>query len=183
MAFELILGRNRYHHFARVEQPLLLARLKMTSTADYAVVIDALDDELRNARELQRGLFGKVIAAVCTRLQLLRKLGRAGQLDRLADAGAWTDAALALIALELPAWKVRRLACENGEWLCSLSRQPHTPIMLDDTAEAGHEALPLAILRAFIEARRRSSLNVESAPATVQSGRAPGFVLCCDNFA
>jgi hypothetical protein len=155
----------------------------MASIADYAAVMDGLDDELLNARELQRGLFDKVIAVACTRLPLLSRLGRAEQLYRLADAGAWTDAALAVIVLELPAWKVRRVACENGEWLCSLSRQPHTPIMLDDTAEAGHETLPLAILRAFIEARRRSSLNIESAPAAPHSGRAPGLVLCCDNFA
>jgi hypothetical protein len=154
----------------------------MASVADYAVVMDGLDDELRKARELQRGLFYKVIAAACTRLPLLSKLGRAGQVDRLADADAWTDAALALIALELPAWKVRRLAYENGEWLCSLSRQPNVPIGLDDPAEAVHDALPLAVLRAFVEARRRSSLKTESAPAAPQSGRAPGLVLCCDNF-
>ncbi len=153
----------------------------MASVADYVVVLNTLDQEVRDAREPQRGLFRKLIAA-CTRLTLLSKLGRAGQLDRLADAGAWTDAALALIALELPAWKVRRLAYENGEWLCSLSRQPHAPIMLDDAAEAVHEVLPLAILRAFIEARRRTTLKTESAPAHSQLGSAPGLVLCCDNF-
>ena len=48
---------------------------------------------LRNARELQRGLFYKVIAGACTRLPLLSRLGRAGQLDRLVEASAWTDAA------------------------------------------------------------------------------------------
>jgi hypothetical protein len=155
----------------------------MASVADYAAVMDELDHDLRAARELQRGLFYKVVAAACTRLPLLSKLGRAGQVDRLAEASAWTDAALAVIALELPAWKVRRLVYENGEWLCSLSRQPNMPTALDDPAEAGHEALPLAILRAFIEARRRSSRKPETAPTPPKSGRAPGLVLCCDNFA
>jgi len=155
----------------------------MASVADYAIVMDELDDELRKAREVQCGLLYKVISAACTRLPLLSRLGRAGQIDRLAAAGAWTDAALAVIALELPAWKVRRLVYEDGEWLCSLSRQPSMPIALDEPAEAGHEALPLAILRAFIEARRRSSLNTETAPTTPRSGRAPGLALCCDNFA
>lgn len=152
----------------------------MASVADFAVVMDGLDEELRRASELHRRLFYNVTAA-CTRLPLLSKLGRAGQLDQLVNADAWTDAALALIALELPSWKVRRLLYENGEWLCSLSRQPNLPIALDDAAEAGHEALPLAILRAFIEARRRSSLKTESTAAP-QSGTAPGLVLCCDNF-
>jgi hypothetical protein len=154
----------------------------MSSVADYAVVMDGLHEELRMARELQRGLFYKVSAAACTRIPLLSKLGRASHVDQLANAGAWTDVALALIALELPAWKVRRLLYENGEWLCSLSRQPNLPIALDDAAEAGHEALPLAILRAFIEARRRSNRKTESTPAAPKSGRAPGLVLCCDNF-
>jgi hypothetical protein len=155
----------------------------MASVADYAVLMDGLDEELRNARELQCGLFYKVIASACARLPLLSKLGRAGQVDRLADAGAWTDAALALIALELPGWKVRRLVCENGEWLCSLSRQPNMPIALDDTADAAHEALSLAIMLAFVEARRKSNLNAATAATAPKSGRAPGLVLCCDNFA
>lgn len=155
----------------------------MASVADYAVVMDELDEELRKARGLQRALFYKVITAACARLPLLSKLGRAGQVDQLAAAGAWTDAALALIALELPAWKLRRLVYENGEWLCSLSRQPNLPIALDDTADAGHEALPLAIMLAFVEARRKSNINTETAPTAPKSGRAPGLVLCCDNFA
>jgi hypothetical protein len=155
----------------------------MASVADYAVIMDGLDEELRRARELQCGLFYKVIAGACTRLPLLSKLGRARQVDRLAEAGAWTDAALALIALELPGWKVRRLVCENGEWVCSLSRQPNVPIAFDDTADAAHEALSLAIMLAFVEARRKSNLNPETAPTAPKSGRAPGLVLCCDNFA
>lgn len=154
----------------------------MASVADYAAVIDGLDDELRNAHELRAALLYKVIATACTRLPLLTKLGRAGQVERLADTGAWTDAAMALIALELPAWRVRRLLYENGEWLCSLSRQPNTPFALDDLAEAGHEVLPLAILRAFVEARRRTSLPLQSVPVMPQAGQAPGLVLCCDNF-
>jgi hypothetical protein len=154
----------------------------MASVADYAVVMDGLDDELRKTRELQRDLFYKVVAAACSRLPLLSKLGRAGQLDRLVEAAAWTDAALALIGLELPAWKLRRLVYENGEWLCSLSRQPNVPIALDDTADAAHEALPLAIVLAFVEARRRTSVPPRLIPAIPLAGRTPGLALCCDNF-
>jgi hypothetical protein len=154
----------------------------MESVADNVIVLDGLDDELRSARELHRGLFYKVIAEACVRIPLLNKLGRAGQVDRLAEAGAWTDAALALVALELPGWKVRRLVFENDEWLCSLSRQPNVPISLDDTADAAHEALPLAIMLAFVEARRRTSVPFQFIPAIPQAGQAPGLALCCDNF-
>jgi hypothetical protein len=161
---------------------LLVARLEMASAADYAIVMDGLDDDLRNARELQKGLLYKVIATACTRVAMLRKVGRAAQLHQLADTGAWTDATLALVALEMPGWKVRRLIYENGEWVCSLSRQPNGPILVGDTAEASHNALPLAILRALIEARRRSSLKTEMAPTTHKSGSAPGLVLGCDKL-
>jgi hypothetical protein len=154
----------------------------MASVADYAAVMDGLDNELRKTRELQRDLFYKVVAAACTRLPLLSKLGRAGQVDRLVAAAAWTDAALALIALELPGWKVRRLVYESGEWLCSLSRQPNVPIALDDTADAAHEALPPAIVLAFVAARRRTSVPRQLIPAIPQAGQAPGLALCCDNF-
>ena len=46
-------------------------------------------------------------------------------LDRLA---AWTEAALALIDLELPQWQVRRIAYDEGEWYCALSRAREFPI-------------------------------------------------------
>jgi hypothetical protein len=51
------------------------------------------------------------------------KAGKAARIDQLIKAGAWSDAALTLIELELPAWKVRRLVYEDGEWFCSLSTE------------------------------------------------------------
>ena len=99
------------------------------------------------------------------------------------EAGAWRNAALALIELELPAWKLGSLVYENGEWLCSLSRQPNLPEALDDTADASHEVLPLAILSAFVEARRRTSAMRETNLQTVpQVRRTSGHAICCDNF-
>jgi hypothetical protein len=101
----------------------------------------------------------------------------------LIEAGAWRNAALALIELELPAWKLRSLVYENGEWFCSLSRQPNLPEALDDTADASHEVLPLAILSAFVEARRRTSAMRETSLQTVpQVRRTSGYAICCDNF-
>src|SRR5690348_5787668 len=44
------------------------------------------------------------------------------RLAQLIESRAWTDAALALIDLELPFWQVRRLAYDDGEWYCALSR-------------------------------------------------------------
>ena len=80
-------------------------------------------------------------------------MGKTITLDRLIETGAWTDAAITLIGFELPHWSVRRLVSEDGKWLCSLSRQPNLPIVLDEPVEGSHAVLTLAVLRAFVAAR------------------------------
>jgi hypothetical protein len=149
----------------------------------YEEHLDALEEQLRRAPALTPNLISNVIADACTRLQVMKRAGKAARLDQLIEAGAWSDAALALIELELPAWKLRRLVYEDGAWLCSLSRQPNLPVAFDDTAEASHEVLPLAILTAFVEARRRASAMRETSLQTVPPvRRTSGYAVCCDNF-
>jgi hypothetical protein len=155
----------------------------MAFAADWVVLYDRLDDELAIAPQPATNLFSKIIAAACTRIPILNKPGKATKIDRLIEAGAWTDAALALIEAELPAWKLRRLVCENGEWFCSLSRQPNLPTNLDDSADAVHQELPLAIMRAFVEARRKDSIPSVSVSEVPQRRHTTGNVVCCDNFA
>jgi hypothetical protein len=50
------------------------------------------------------------------------------RVNQLIEAGAWADATLAMVELELPYWNLRRLVHEDGEWLCSLSKQPNLPV-------------------------------------------------------
>jgi hypothetical protein len=146
--------------------------------------LDALQEQLRRAHGLTPDLIFNVIADACTRLPVLKRAGKAARINQLIEAGAWNDAALALVELELPAWKLRRLVYEDGEWHCSLSRQPNLPVALDDTADASHEVLPLAILSAFVEARRRASAMRETSLQTVPHVRpTSGYAICCDNFA
>jgi hypothetical protein len=146
--------------------------------------LDRLTEQLRLAPALTPNLVGAVIADACIRLPVLHRAGKAAWIDQLIEAGAWSDAALALIELELPAWKLRRLAYEDGEWFCSLSKQPNLPMAFDDTADARHEVLPLAILSAFLEARRATSAVREtSSPTVPQVQPTSGIVICCDNFA
>jgi hypothetical protein len=155
----------------------------MAFTADYAVLYDRLDEELRFAPRPTPDLFAKIVGGACSRIAVLSKSEKAAQIDLLIKLGAWTDAALALLELELPAWKLRRLVCESGEWICSLSRQPNLPASLDDTIDASHELMPLAILLAFVQARRstEATRQVVSAMSAVQS--AMDQLVCCDNFA
>ena len=93
------------------------------------------------------------------------------------------DAALALVALELPVWSLRRLVREDGEWFCSLSREPSLPLALDDTADARHPSLPLTILLALLEARRMAETRPAVVSATPHVQPASDSMICCDNFA
>jgi hypothetical protein len=142
-----------------------------------------LADRLRRAPAAGPEIFGAIIDA-CTRIWVLRKAGKAGRVAQLLAAGAWTDAALALIELELPAWTLRRLVYEDGEWLCSLSRQPNLPLAIDDVVDAHHPVLPLAILSALIEVGAKSEFIPQSSPHRVPQVRpATASAMCCDNFA
>jgi hypothetical protein len=57
----------------------------------------------------------------------------------------------------------------DREWLCSLSNQPQLPLGLDNVAEASHEVLPLAILLAFLQARRAAAKSSSSSTAGAAS--------------
>jgi hypothetical protein len=145
--------------------------------------LDRLAHQVRIAAAPTPDLFASVIAD-CTRIPTLIKSGKAARIDRMLNAGAWTDAALCVVEFELPAWTLRRLAYEDGVWICSLSRQPHMPAALDDAADAHHECLPLAILSAFLEARRGAGASRDNHPRSVPQIRTiPENPLCCDNFA
>ena len=146
--------------------------------------LDLLDRELHLASAITAPLFRKVTeSAACTRLSSLQQSGMAITLDRIIEAGAWTDAAIALIGFELPHWSIRRLVCEDGEWLCSLSRQPNLPMFLDEPAEGSHAVLPLAILRAFVAARCMGAGTRQAAVSVPRVRPRPAYVFCCDNLA
>lgn len=145
--------------------------------------LEGLNERLRFAPAVTSDLFSDVMA-ICARAALLAKAGKTGRLNGLVEAEAWTDAALALIELEMPNWKLRRLEYEDGEWVCSLSTQPNMPVAIDDTADARHEFLSLAILSAFLDARRKDSeVHPARSLTTPRLRPAAENVMCCDNFA
>jgi hypothetical protein len=158
-----------------------LAVWRIAMQSGKQIDFDELDDAPQSARTISPSLFRKVMRG-CEQLDAFRQSRRATTLDELAEAGAWTDATLHLLALELPQWTIRRLFHEGEDWLCILSRQPNLPITLDYLVEALHAALPLAILRALVEARRRLSMEVTPAVRIPQIRQASGLIVCCDNF-
>jgi hypothetical protein len=103
-------------------------------------------------------------------------------LRQLIAARAWTDAALALIALKAPQWKLRSLRYDGGEWHCALSRQREMPEFLDHGAEAHHSHMAMAILRALDEINADPLPHLGSVPAV--SAPAQRFEpMLVDNFA
>jgi hypothetical protein len=116
-----------------------------------------LGDRLRNAYAVTAEFLSDIVSQTCRRFPSVGQSGKTARIERLIQSGAWTDAALALIDLELPQWQLRRIAYDEGEWHCALSRERELPDWLDQSAEGRHADLALAILSAFVEARRLSA--------------------------
>jgi hypothetical protein len=161
-------------------QPNSSAAMSFDSTCNERLA--RLEQEFRRARTATPELMSTLITQACLRFAAHGAAAKAA-VNRLIELGAWTDAALALVELELPQWKFRRIVRENGEWHCSLSRQPQLPFGLDDIAEASHENLALAILIAFLEVRCAAAVNAAGRTAVPQVRSEPISALCCDNFA
>ena len=143
--------------------------------------LSRLEARLRGAQEITPELMSDVMQ-VCERLDAVSRTPRA-RVIRLIESGAWTDAALALLQLELPRWKVRRLVQEGAEWLCTLSRHPQLPLDLDEPIEDTHEILPLAILIAMLDARHAAVISPAESGIVPRVSQSTGYALNCDNFA
>jgi len=142
-----------------------------------------LGDRLRDASAVTPALMAEIISKTCRRFPSLGQSGKTARVERLIQSGAWTDAALALIDLELPQWQVRRLAYDQGEWYCALSRERELPDWLNQSIEAHHADLALAMLSAFVEARCITApSNRTSVPAVTRDASPLYEPVCCDNF-
>ena len=142
-----------------------------------------LIDRLRNAPEADATLMTEIIDTACRRFPSFGQSAKTARIEQLIRSGAWTDAALALIDLELPLWQVRRIAYDEGEWYCALSRQRELPEWLDQSIEAWHADLSLAILSAFVEAERVSAASRRtSVPAVKGNVNTLCDPVCSSNF-
>ena len=117
-------------------------------------------------------------ADICERVFSSRESQR---IKKLIHAGAWTDAALALLAMELPAWTLRRLIYDEGEWHCAISHQRDLPEWLDDAIEMHHTDMATAILKTLIEGLRvaddeRQRTKIPRIPFNTEN------LVSCDNF-
>jgi len=142
-----------------------------------------LGERLRGAQTMTAELLSGVIGETCRHFPSIRWSENSARIERLMTSGAWTDAVLALIEMELPQWRVRRIAYDEGEWHCALSRQRELPDWLDPSIESSHEDLPLAMLSAFVDATRVRSPPLRTSVPSVPHMTNPIYTpLCCDNF-
>src|SRR5262249_37582364 len=103
----------------------------MTFDPNHDEHLRELQQELHRAHTITPRLMAAVIARACPRLQA-QQLAARTTVIRLIESGAFADAALALLDLELPQWKLRRLIREDDEWHCSLSKQLGLPAEFDE---------------------------------------------------
>jgi len=135
-----------------------------------------LGDRLGESAIVTPPLFQEVVDKACRRFPSLGHSEKSARIERLIAAHAWIEAALALIELELPLWRLRRIAYDGGEWHCALSRERELPDWLDRSIEAHHPDLALALLTAFVEAQQLAAASSRpSVPAF--RGKAPRTAL------
>lgn len=143
-----------------------------------------LGDRLRNAYAVTADFLSDIIHQTCRRLPSASPGGKTARIERLIQSGAWTDAALALIDVELPQWQIRRIVYDEGEWHCALSRERELPDWLDQSIEGRHADLALAILSAFVEAQHVNAPLSRSSVPSVRPDPSPLYEpVCSDNFA
>jgi hypothetical protein len=116
-----------------------------------------LAGSLRDASAITSALIESIIGTVCRRFPSAGQPGKTARMAHLITSQAWTDAVLALIAFELPQWQTRRIVYDEGEWL-------------DQSIEAHHPDLALAMLCAFVDARLASSSRTSVPPCVVTQG-------------
>ncbi len=143
-----------------------------------------LEARLACAETVTAKLMNDTIARVCNRLAALPS-NHGARFRALVANEAWVEAALMLIAVELPQWSLRRATFDDGEWHCTLSSDTRLPNWLDDSVDAHGATLALAILRAFVAAHcsmhsDKGDTAVPVAPCPVPANSLEAA--CCDNF-
>ena len=127
--------------------------------------------------------FADIRATSCKRLNAMKHTAEVARFDQLIASRAWTEAALALIAIELPLWRLRRLIYDEGEWHCALSSQRDMPDWLDSSVETHHPDMAMAILDALRDVMRSdASSHLTTAPAAWKQLESFEPVLC-ENYA
>ena len=146
---------------------------------------DRLQRAIRTADVVTADLMSAVLEHALAHCAPSDRGPQADRIRRLIAAQAWTDAALALVALDRSR-VLRHVIHEDGDWRCMLGSQWPLPAWIDDTVEFAHAELPLAILGALVEGFATKSAPAPvaaSVPRTRAEPRDLTVHVECDNFA
>ena len=102
------------------------------SLISFPLSLPTLGERLHDALAVTPTLIADVVREACRRFPSQGQAGKTERIGQLINMGSGIDASLALIALELPRWQVRRLVYDSGEWHCALSRDRELPDWLSD---------------------------------------------------
>lgn len=144
----------------------------------------ALKDAIGASDDVSAALMHTVLDLVAPRCATPDRAARITRINALIEAEAWSDAALAIAALDR-AHAVRRIVRDDGEWYCTIGSQWPVPDWLDHNTWYSHPVLPLAIMGAVVDAL---SQNESAAPAATWRqlpGREHGDAIAsfgCDNY-
>ncbi len=133
------------------------------------------------AGEATPEMLSEIVAETARRLSAPAK---AAQLHQLIEAGALTEAAFALINLELPLWAKFAASPTMNASGTAPCRQRELPEWLDQAIETTHSSLTLAIVSIYIETLRQIEASREPSRPSVPQTRGDQFEpVCCDNYA
>lgn len=158
------------------------------SQRDHAMTLPYVRNDVRDVDRSEAddetpttAMFIELLATACHGGDPMRQAVQVARLKQLICVRAWSDAAMALVTLRLPEWKLRRLVYDDGEWLCTLSRYRDMPDWLDQTVEAHHTNMPRAIVGALLEAINTPEPSDLSAIAK-QDPDESFAVMPCENY-
>ncbi|MET4442644.1 hypothetical protein ABIB75_000905 [Bradyrhizobium sp. GM2.2] len=142
----------------------------------------SLGNRLRNAQVMTQPLMLEIIDKACRHFPSAR-IDRAHRARHAPDRSRGLGRCRALMELELPLWQVRRIAYDEGEWHCALSRERELPDWLDAAVEARYSDLALALLSAFIEVQALALEVSRPSVPTVRPAPDPLYEpVGCENF-
>lgn len=132
-----------------------------------------LVDRLRNAPEADAALMAEIIDTVYRRFPSAGQSEKTARIEQLIRSGAWTDAALSLIDLELPLWHLRRIAYAraSGTALCRANANCRTGSIVRSKAVIRIWRLPSWALSSRLSAPARPRAEPASRPSRAASTR------------
>ncbi len=111
--------------------------------------LSRLKRQIGAARQVTPAMMTEILKTACPTAARGSPTEHAERIHSFIRNGAWTDAALALIAFALPRWRLRRIGNEDRQWWCALECG-HPMRWAEPEVDERHEDMTLALLKALV---------------------------------